>query len=139
MAWYGEWGDGWSDDNQPRVTDWTPLSAVLCDATSIKTTFNSNHSLERLTTSTDFYECNEQAALRLPYDLQKSLQLNRDLGSVEAARRKIIDMHFGGNFSMEPFFDMETKILPQVMSWMAKDDYGKSVLYQFIKNSSLFA
>lgn len=124
----------WSYDEMPRITDWRPLSAVLCDGTSIETTFDSNHTLERLTGDI-WYEF----LLRLPSDVQKSLQLNRDLAPLEVARRKIINTHFSGNFSMEPFLDMDTKVLPQVMSWMAKDDYGKSVLYQFIKNSSFFA
>ena len=140
-AWQ-DWWDEWSDVEeiiQPRVTDWTPLSAVLCDVTSIKATFNSNHSLGRLTTSNEFSEWIEQQHLRLPPDLQKSLQLNRDLAPLEVARRKIINTHFSGNFNMEPFIDMDAKVLPQVMSWMAKDDYGKSILYEFIKNSSLFA
>ena len=81
---------------------------------------------------------NRELWLRLPPDLQKSLHLNRDLGPVGAARRKIIDTHFSGNFSMEPFLDMDTGVLPQVMAWMAKDDHGKPLLYNFIKNSSLF-
>ena len=132
LGWEDEWD--WSEDeenNQSRVTDWTPLSAALCDVSSINATFNSNHSLGRLTTSEYFF--NEEWQLRLPSDLQTSLQLNRDLGSVKAARRKIINIHFsGGNFSMEPFFDMDTGVLPQVMAWMAQDDYGMSVLYLFL-------
>ena len=133
-----EWS-GWDEDDLHelhRVTDCTPLSAVLCDGTSIEATFNSNHSLERLTEDS----WSEILLRNLAPDLLKSLHLNRNLGPVEAARRKIINIHFSGcNFSMDPFIDMDTRVLPQVIAWMAKDDYGKSVLYQFIKNSCLFA
>ena len=121
---------GWLFEERPRITNWKPLRPVLCDGTSIDATFDSNHTLGRVFHDASFHY--------LPSDVRALLHLNRDLGPVEAARHKIIDTHFSSSFSMEPFLDMDIQLFPRVMAWMAKDDYGKSLLYQFIKNSTLF-
>ena len=128
----------WLYDEPARITDWKPLSDVLCNGNSIETTFNSNHTLGRLSTDDDILAASNEMVLSLPYDVRSLLVLNRDLGPVESARRKIINRHFSGTFCMEPFLDMDAKVLPRVIAWMAKDDHGKSLLYQFIKNSALF-
>ena len=57
---------------------------------------------------------------------------------MEAARRKILKVHFSGDFSMQPFIGMDLKTLPHAIAWMAKDEYGSSLLYQFVRNMTFF-
>ena len=39
---------------------------------------------------------------------------------------------------MQPFIDMDLKALPRAIAWIAKDEQGSSLLYQFVRNTSLF-
>ena len=57
---------------------------------------------------------------------------------IEAARRKTIEVHFSGAFSLQTFIDVDLKTLPCVVAWMAKDGHGSSLLYQFVLNTTLF-
>jgi len=105
---------------------------VLCNKTSINATFNSNHTLERI------LEPVMGSESLLPSDLQTLLQLNRESTEMEAARRKILKVHFGGDFNMQPFNDMDLKALPHAITWMARDEHGSSLLYQFVRNTTFF-
>ncbi|KAL9186789.1 hypothetical protein ACHAXT_010509 [Thalassiosira profunda] len=118
----------------PIVYDWEPLAMVLCNRTSIAATFNSNHTLQRLTRKGCRYYSSEE--WRLPSDLRNSLIINRENGPVEAARRKILDVHFGGEFSMDPFLEMDLKVVPRLVSWMARDDHGSTLLFQYVRRSA---
>ena len=57
--------------------------------------------------------------------MQALLKLNRENTRFEAARRKIIKVHFssGDDISMQPFIDMNLKVLPRAVSWLARDKY----------------
>ena len=74
----------------------------------------------------------------LPGHLTSLFHINRDHGKVETARRKIIKVHFSGTESsnMQPFVDTELEVFPLIIAWMAKDGYGKSLLFQFLRNNS---
>ena len=74
----------------------------------------------------------------LPFDLRMFLQLNRANTKAEAARRKILEVHFSGNFKMQPFVDMRLKVFPHAIAWMARDEHGSSLLYKFVRNTTLF-
>jgi hypothetical protein len=39
---------------------------------------------------------------------------------------------------MQPFIDMNLKTLPHAIAWMARDEYGSSLSYKFVRNTSLF-
>ena len=114
-------------DDTPReevtITNWDALSFVLCNKSSINETFNSNHTLETVSS-----EWNERHILPSDLRVRALLQLNRDNIEAEASRRKIIDVHFSGDF-MQPFIVMELKALPHVIAWVARDEYGSSLLY----------
>ena len=75
---------------------------------------------------------------QLPSDLRFFLQLNGENTLREAARRKIIKVHFSGEFSMQPFVNLDLKALPRAIAWMAKDEYGRSLLYQFVRDTTFF-
>ena len=51
---------------------------------------------------------------------------------------KIMEVHFSGDFSMQPLFDIRLKVPPHVISWMAKHEDGKTMSYEYVRNSSLF-
>jgi hypothetical protein len=92
-------------------------------------TYNSNHILSEL--SLDYIYLRRP----LPIDLASALQINRENGVSQAARLKIIKTHFSGNpINVKPFADMDKTLLPIAIAWMAKDDTGISVLYQFVRS-----
>ena len=115
----------------PTNAGWVHLSNVLFDKSSIMGTYESNHSLQRVFE----YECDESW---LPSDLKDLLQINRENTQTEAARRKILNVHFSDDFSMQPFIDMDLNALPHAIAWMARDAHGISLLYNFLRNTSLF-
>ena len=107
------------------------FSRLLCNESSIIDTYNSNHTLQRIGS-----EMNDNYLF--PTHLSSLFHINRDHGKVEAARRKIIKVHFSGTESsnMQPFVDTELEVFPLIIAWMAKDGYGKSLLFQFLRNNS---
>ena len=127
-----------ADDWEEPITKWDSLSSTLCNQSSIDATFNSNHTLQRVVcprTSASAYEVNES---QLSSDLGTFFQLNRENAPTEAARRKIIMVHFSRNFNMQPFINMNLKVLPQAIAWMARDEYGSSLLYRFVRDTTFF-
>ena len=125
--------DGWVEEGVAPI-NWEALCNVLCNKSSIDATFNSNHTLQRVFHPTFAVSDDSQ----LPSDLRDLLQLNRGSTKFESARRKILKVHFSGDFSMQPFIDMDWKVLPHAVAWMARDEYGSSLLYQFVRNTGLF-
>lgn len=125
------------DESISLVNNWKPLSDVLCNEASIDATFDSNHTLERIIFE---YPHRDDEPYEIPDYLRTLLQLNR--GQSDAfliARRKIIKVHFSGaDFSMQPFIDMDLEVMPHVVSWMARDEFGHSLLYQFVRSTTLF-
>ena len=114
---------------------WEAFCRVLCNKSSIDSTFNSNHTLERITDPVN----GEIDEAELPSDLQALLQLNRGSSKVEVARRKILDVHFsGGDISIQAFIGVDLKALPHAIAWMARDEYGSSLLYTFVRNTTFF-
>lgn len=119
------------DRNEGNTTNrgWDAFSNALCNKTSINATFNSNHTLRRILQSANDSQ--------LPSDVRILLQLNRENTTTEAARRKILDVHFSsGVFSMRPFIDMDLKVLPHAVAWMTRDEHGSSLLYKFVRNTT---
>ena len=121
----------YDDEGDIAITNWGALSNVLCNKSSIDTTFSSNHTLQRV------FE-KSWLVSHLPSDLQSLFMLNRENTKVEAARRKILNAHFRGDFSMQPFIDMDLQVLPYAIAWMARDKYGSSLTYQFVRDTTLF-
>ncbi len=83
------------------------LSALLCDATTIMSTYNSNHTLEYL-----------GIHVRDP-KVSSYLELNgnvQDKGIVATA--KIIEVHFARNFQLGNFDSMKSPLLAQIVSFV---------------------
>ena len=90
--------------------DWEPPLSVLCDTTSIMSTYNSNHILEVLGDEDDW-----------PEEFESLLQINKEYTPSQAARLKIIKTHFKEGFSTHPFVDIDLNVLPHAMAWMGRD------------------
>ena len=95
---------------------------LLCNETTIIDTYNSNHTLQQIGNH------------NLPGKVGRLFRINQRCTPAEAARRKIIQVHFSGDISMEPFVDMDCEVFPHVIAWMARDGYGRSLVYQFLRN-----
>jgi hypothetical protein len=111
------------------IENFAPFTRVVCNSLSIMSTYNSNHILSELGHNRD----------RLPIDLASALQINRDYSVSQAARLKIIKMHFSGsNISTTPFTVMELKVLPTAISWMGRE-CGMSeisdLLFAFVRST----
>jgi hypothetical protein len=105
-----------------------PFTRVLCDNSSIMSTYNSNHILSKL--SQDGYPISP-----LPIDLASSLQINRENGVSKAARLKIIKTHFSGsNINTKPFTVMELIVLPTAISWMGRDCGISDLMFAFVRS-----
>lgn len=99
------------------------FTTILSNNSSIVSTFNSNHTLEKL--------CSESDLSSLSNDLLFQLRLNRENNLSQAARIKIITAHFSGHeINMQPFMDMDLSVRPHALAWMARDD---SKSYQFLR------
>ena len=39
---------------------------------------------------------------------------------------------------VQPFIDMDLKVLPDAIAWTAKDEHMSSLLHQFVQDTSIF-
>jgi hypothetical protein len=140
------------DDNDPNpladniITSigYDALTCMMCNKRSILSTFNSNHSLEKIILDIFAYDDDddddeeeeeyededEQLMAKLPIELKTLLQINKENNKSQAARLKIINTHFSGNdINMEPFMKMDVNVRPHAIAWMAKDMH----VYQFLR------
>ena len=118
-----------------EITNWDALSNMLCNESSIDATFNSNHTLQRVIDPEIFEGRTVVDNSELPADFRALLLLNRENTEMEAARCKILKVHFS-DFTLQPFIDMDLKALPHAIAWMARDGYGSNLLYQFLLEKS---
>ena len=90
------------------------LTRMLCNSSSIVSTYHSNHTTEKLCSLSD--EC------KLPEEVKTFLRLNKENSKSQAARIKIIKTHLSGcEINMQPFVNMELSIHPHANAWMARD------------------
>jgi hypothetical protein len=108
-----------------RIENFAPFTRIVCNSSSIMSTYNSNHILSEL-------RC------PVPIDLASALQINRKNSVSQAARLKIIKTHFSGsNINTTPFIVMELKVLPNAISWMGRDrgiSEINDLLYTFVRS-----
>jgi len=94
-------------DNNETITEkgWRSLLNLLCDTSSVNSTFLSNHKLAYVTGSTDA-------------SLKPLLILNCRRDKKEVAMIKILKHH--NDFDMTPFFEWEFKVLPLMIGWFER-------------------
>jgi len=94
------------------ITDvgWSALSKLLCDTSSINSTYLSNHTLERI--GDDFYDDSDT-----PPIIRQYLAWNRE-ERIDAAIRKILESH--PDLDIKPFFHWKLKFLPVIINWFGR-------------------
>jgi len=107
------------------------FSNLLCDTSSVNSTYRSNHTLTRLDNMTQ-------------HALKPLLTSNRNDDKKEVATIKVLKHH--NDFDMKPFFEWEFKVLPLVISWLERASFYRtgfdaniegrklSSIYQFVRN-----
>ena len=96
-------------DNNETITDegWEAFSKLLCDTSTVNSTYLSNHTLTYVIGSTDARP-----------SLKPFLTLNKRENKKEIAMIKILRHH--NDFDMMPFFEWEFKVLPLMINWFEK-------------------
>jgi hypothetical protein len=90
---------------------WSAFSKLLCDKSSINSTYTSNHTLEIVGDDDD-----EFRGTTTPPDVEKYLRWNERLPQVAIC--KILLSH--ADLEMEPFFQWKLKFLPLVVTWFER-------------------
>ena len=81
---------------------------VVCDASDVQSTLNSNHVLTSVTTG---------ETVRVPADLSKLLDTNRNIDKSTVAKLKVLRCHFNGNFDLTATAGLDDKALPYLLGW----------------------
>jgi len=121
---------------------------ILCNESSILSTYNSNHTLTKVYKETVKGNCTGARCTLYERsdDLQDLLAINKDNSVSQAARLKIIKTHFihrktttqilplllwqrERQMNMQPFVDMDVSVRAHALAWMARDQY----LYHFLR------
>ena len=92
----------------PSTSKLLAFSKLLCDKSSINSTYLSNHALKYL----------EHMNISRGHSLQHLLTLNRRRDKKEVAMIKILKYH--NDLDMTPFFEWEFKILPLMIEWFER-------------------
>ena len=88
---------------------------VVCDASSIDSTLNSNHTLELVNTRWD---------KRVPRELLDILEMNRNRDKSTVAKLKVLRYHFNGIFNIA---GLDAKALPHLLAWFSR--LKKEIVY----------
>mmetsp|Transcript_9090 Transcript_9090/g.13631 ORF Transcript_9090/g.13631 Transcript_9090/m.13631 type:complete len:510 (-) Transcript_9090:161-1690(-) len=122
--------------DESGITDvgWAAFSKLVCDPSSINSTYHSNHNIETI---------GEKGMYGTPPDIREYLYLNERLGWRRAAIHKILKSH--PDLDMEPFFQWKLKLLPVVANWFRSarsclfPDRPRSTQRQSLQNRELSA
>jgi len=123
-----------SENPSISKTGWSHFSRLLCDKSSIVSTYESNHVINYL------------GAQTLPPDLDMLIHLNKHENKRAVAREKILRYHFRHGANIQKIHDMELEVMPHAISWLSRDVYwtgrersGLTPLYELLRTlSSLF-
>jgi len=128
---------------------WESFSKLLCDTSSIDSTFNSNHFLCQVTGGMSIEQ--ENMSTDQINTIGHLLDLNGEyeFDKREVAMVKILQHH--NDFDMTPFFEWEFKVLPLMINWFERasaidmpEDYEPNIgprklssIYQFVRGMPL--
>ena len=103
------------DGNQVTAKGWEALSKLLCDTSSVNSTYLSNHTLYDIDIRGP-ERSNQNMSQDLINDFGPVLQLNGAEDKKQVAIMKI----YNPNLDMTPFFEWEFKILPLMINWLER-------------------
>ena len=113
--------------NGVTTEGWIPFSRLLCDTSSVNSTFLSNHTLGDFGT----HGVGDVPTGVLSFRILNSS--SEDKGQI--AMTKILQHH--SHFNMEPFFEWEFKVLPLMIAWLEKARALTSNFEEKIKRTKL--
>ncbi|EJK48503.1 hypothetical protein THAOC_32691 [Thalassiosira oceanica] len=114
------------ESNNITERGWNEFSSILCDASSINATYNSNHVLRNL----------GGYGVRIPRYVQTMLRLNEDKEKSRVAANKILQVH--RHLDMRPLLGRELDLLPYVVAWLerfakSRPDLKLSSINEFVR------
>ncbi|KAL3794301.1 hypothetical protein HJC23_012426 [Cyclotella cryptica] len=113
---------------------WDAFSKVLCDNSSLHAIQHSNHTLRQI-----LGEFRDRSTI--PDNVDNLLEMNRSGNASDVARLKVIQFYSGINIEsvVNDQHEMQTKLVPSVISWLGKDPSTHITLHHFVRNqASLF-
>ena len=84
---------------------------VVCDASDIESTLNSNHRLESVTVDRDS---------RVPAELSELLDMNKGTDTRVTAKLKVLRCHFNDGFDLTAVAGLDAKELPFLLEWFGR-------------------
>ena len=135
-------------NNQLKGKDWSDLSIVLCDKTSIENTFSSNHTLLEVDSINwwTYYDSGDESDsdsdsgrdedvgnwkevvssdsyIATMKEIEVSLGMNQKKNKAEVARHKILKHHFlRGEIHVGVFASMAETALPNAIEWIGRSN-----------------
>jgi len=106
----------------------TVVALVLCNKTSVESTFSSNHTLVKLVGSLS--EDSDDW-----YDITSSLKMNENADKSEVAREKILKHHFPmDRTGIQEFARMSETIMPNAIEWTGRNRLSRlSLMYELAR------
>ena len=122
------------DIDEVTSEGWNAFAKLLDDDSgSIMDTYYSNHTLKKvlslLVSHTSASEKEEKEKKILGDELYTLLKVNTLCNKFEASRIKIIMRHLTGDFSMEPFTQMDLSALPTALAYMGRMNVDVASIY----------
>ncbi|KAL7459867.1 hypothetical protein ACHAWC_011873 [Mediolabrus comicus] len=123
-------------------TGWEGFNTMLCDTSSINTTFLSNHTLQLIG---KHYSNYSSADDQIPREIRRHLRMHNKLANSspsKIAKLKILQQH--KNMRMDPFLEKNLMFLPLIVAWFQGSEgtkYGSmklSCIYQFVRGLPFF-
>merc|ERR1712087_975528 len=95
----------------------------ITDASSAAAVHSSNHTLRSL------------GKPNVPRDLDELLLLNSRRDERSVSREKVLRYHFrNGESNMREIAGVDTSVIPDAISWAGRNDSGRTLLYELLRN-----
>jgi hypothetical protein len=105
--------------------DGSYIDKLLCDASSIESMTNSNHTLKRISFGYQIRHVHSTFA-------RDCLKLNENEDKAKVIRHKILRFYFVGKFDLSPFVGMPLSVLPEVIDQIEGHE-KQSAMYRFLR------
>lgn len=109
----------------------TTVARVLCDRTSINSTFSSNHTL--FAWGVESGQLDDPDDLDVVFEMESSFGMNRDKNKSAVARKKFLKHHFPGGGGAKAFLIMPETAMPNAIECIGRDRHGYSLMYDLAR------